>query len=95
MVGTQIVLFKIRFDSPGTVTYIEPVERYFWYSVDGMAKPFVVDMMNMIAGLKKWKSTTTGTVYLPIRFRVSGGRIAVDYNAFVTMGVGKIKIGRR
>ncbi len=93
--GQQMVLFKMNFDSPGKLTYIEPVERYYWYSVDGLAKPFIEDVMKILANAPGWNTAFSGEVYLPLRFRISGGRMFVDYNSFVTMGVGKVKIGRR
>lgn len=93
--GNQVILFRLFFREPGNLESIVPVERYYWYTIDGLAKSIVEDFISVLYKSNKWSDRFKGEVLFPLRFRSSGGRIAVDYNAFVTGGVGKVRIGKK
>lgn len=93
--GTQTLLFKIAFDQEGKFSGIETVERYYWYTIDGLARSLVDEFIRVLSLSGQWKNNFSGELYLPLRFRVSGGRIMMDYNTFVTGGVGKVRVGKK
>lgn len=92
--GQLIMLFQLDFN--GTQgPEVSLVERYFWYNIDNMARPVVEKFREKIATAPGWKKEYKGIVLLPIKFVTMGGRIGIDYNSFVTEGIGYAIIGKK
>lgn len=95
LTGSQMLLFHVVMNEEGKPELIDAVERYYWYTIDHLARSFVDDFMLVIKALPGWKAKGIHELWIPVKFRTGGGRISIDYNAFVTGGVGKIRIGKK
>jgi hypothetical protein len=92
--GHLFTLFQLEFngaDKPKTIL----LERYFHYNVDNLAKPVMDVFCEKIATAPGWKTDYKGTVLLPVKFITMGGRIGIDYNYFVTDGIGYVLVGKK
>lgn len=92
--GHLFSLFQLDFTGQGNPT-VSIMERYFHYNIDNLARPVMEVFCDKISNAPGWKTTYQGTVLLPVKFITIGGRIGIDYNYFVTDGIGYVLIGKK
>lgn len=92
--GHLYTLFQLDFDSVNHPK-VSILERYYYYNIDNLARPVIELFCEKISKAPGWKTNYKGTVLLPVKFVTMGGRIGIDYNNFVTEGVGYVLIGKK
>ncbi len=93
--GEQRALFRVEFDSLGKLEGVFREERYFWYTIDEMARPLVDDFIKALTIAEGWKSNFSGTLWIPLLFRCQTGRVRINYDFFVYSTVRTVVIGQK
>jgi hypothetical protein len=91
--GNLQVLFRIGFDSNGEMVTISAEEKYNWYNIDAWGKGIVTEFSNAIREAPGWKKNFTGELFIPLKFKSSGGRIFIDYNSYTSNQSRVVRIG--